>query len=140
MPRNTRNVWLEARIDGRANTLEGGPVSRDGGLSAVILQRQNGDISDYRFQVSTFTTGAGRIVTDARIETNGNRYGRPSLSLTTYRDKPGAVVTLDVPGLTSAAELSTSALLTFATPGARDAFLSLLSVWREAHKSAEVSA
>ena len=37
-----RNFWLDARIDGRATDLEGGPRAKDGGMSITILQRENG--------------------------------------------------------------------------------------------------
>ena len=44
MPRNVRNFWLEANIDGRDTTLEGGPISKDGGFRLTIYQRHNGDV------------------------------------------------------------------------------------------------
>jgi hypothetical protein len=40
-----RNFWLEADIDGRATSLEGGPRAKDGGLSATLKIRDGGGIS-----------------------------------------------------------------------------------------------
>ena len=44
MPRNVRNFWLDAEIDGRRTTLSGGPVSRDGGFRATFYMRDNGGV------------------------------------------------------------------------------------------------
>ena len=43
MPRNVRNFWIETDIDG-ANTMSGGPRSKDGGFSANIFIRSNGGV------------------------------------------------------------------------------------------------
>lgn len=45
MPRNVRNFWLEASIDGRDTDLAGGPQSKDGGFEAKVLIRADGDIA-----------------------------------------------------------------------------------------------
>lgn len=37
-----RNFWLTASIDGRKTLLEGGPVSKDGGMTIRVLQRDDG--------------------------------------------------------------------------------------------------
>jgi len=44
MPRNIRNFWLEASIDGRVTSLDGGPQAKDGGFTLAIFQRRNGSI------------------------------------------------------------------------------------------------
>jgi len=44
MPRNIRNFWLEASIDGQKTKLSGGPKSADGGFSLEIKQRDDGEI------------------------------------------------------------------------------------------------
>lgn len=46
MPRNVRNFWIDANIDGRASTLSGGPKSSGGGMRLSILQRERGSISE----------------------------------------------------------------------------------------------
>ena len=46
MPKNVRNFWLSARIDGRNSLLEGGPQSKDGGFSLAIFQRDGGDVRE----------------------------------------------------------------------------------------------
>ena len=45
MPRNVRNFWLVAGIDGRESTLEGGPIGKDGGMRVEILMREEGHVS-----------------------------------------------------------------------------------------------
>lgn len=45
MPRNVRNFWLDAQIDGRKETLSGGPVSKEGGLDVKIYMRDKGEVS-----------------------------------------------------------------------------------------------
>jgi hypothetical protein len=44
MPRVTRNFWIEANIDGRSSTLEGGPRGRRGEFSLVVYIRDNGSV------------------------------------------------------------------------------------------------
>lgn len=44
MPRNVRNWWIDARIDGRTSKLEGGPSSKEGGFTLNIKQRDDGVI------------------------------------------------------------------------------------------------
>jgi hypothetical protein len=42
MPRNTRNFWVDFDIDGRQTSLEGGPVSKTGGLNGTVYVRGPG--------------------------------------------------------------------------------------------------
>jgi hypothetical protein len=44
MPRNVRNWWIEARIDGRTTRIACGPQSKIGGIEIRILQRNAGNI------------------------------------------------------------------------------------------------
>jgi hypothetical protein len=44
MPRNVRNFWFEADVDGRDSVLAGGPVAKDGGFRCKILIRRNGEV------------------------------------------------------------------------------------------------
>jgi len=46
MPRNVRNFWIAANIDGRQSNLSGGPKSKDGGFSMSIQIRDDGDVLD----------------------------------------------------------------------------------------------
>ena len=46
MPRNVRNFWIDAQIDGRESRLTGGPSAKDGGMYVKILFRENGQISN----------------------------------------------------------------------------------------------
>ena len=43
MPRNVRNFWIRANIDGRAQALEGGPRSKAGGFDLTIRARIDGE-------------------------------------------------------------------------------------------------
>lgn len=45
MPQHVRNFWLDARIDGRSTRLSGGPRARDGGLSLILYQRNQGEVT-----------------------------------------------------------------------------------------------
>lgn len=51
MPRNTRNFWIELDIDGRTQTIAGGPISKDGGFDITIRVRENGSISDKKILI-----------------------------------------------------------------------------------------
>lgn len=44
MPRNVRNFWLEATIDGRQSVFTGGPQSKNGGFHLEVKQRSNGSV------------------------------------------------------------------------------------------------
>lgn len=45
MPRNVRNFWIDADIDGRKETLSGGPNNKTGGMRAKIYMRDKGSVS-----------------------------------------------------------------------------------------------
>lgn len=45
MPRNVRNFWIEAQIDGRASQIAAGPVKKDGGFDLEIMIRDKGWVS-----------------------------------------------------------------------------------------------
>lgn len=44
MPRNVRNFWINAVIDGRRSPLVGGPRAKDGGFDLEIKQRHAGQV------------------------------------------------------------------------------------------------
>lgn len=44
MPRNIRNFWIDAYIDGKATNLSGGPKNKDGGIVVTISMRDNGSV------------------------------------------------------------------------------------------------
>jgi hypothetical protein len=52
MPRNVRNFWLEADIDGRKETLTGGPKNRDGGISITLKVREKGEVSFDKLKIT----------------------------------------------------------------------------------------
>jgi len=43
-PRNVRNFWIHAQVDGRRSRVCGGPRRKDGGLSLTLYQRSGGTI------------------------------------------------------------------------------------------------
>lgn len=51
MPRNVRNFWLEAAIDGRGSSIATGPRRSDGGISVEVKMREEGYISAKRVTV-----------------------------------------------------------------------------------------
>jgi len=44
MPRNVRNFWIEAQIDGRPTKITGGPRAKGGGFVLNIYQRRRGKV------------------------------------------------------------------------------------------------
>lgn len=44
MPRNVRNFWLTARVDGRPTAVATGPRAKDGGMSVALQMRDKGEI------------------------------------------------------------------------------------------------
>jgi len=44
MPRNVRNFWIEAEVDGRKTPVKFGPRGEDGGFSLTIYIRNRGEI------------------------------------------------------------------------------------------------
>lgn len=66
-----RNFWVEANIDGRETTLEGGPRRKDGGLTVKVLQRDNG--SKVTAVKVNCWEGNGELFT--RVEINGQSVG-----------------------------------------------------------------
>ena len=45
MPRNVRNFWVDAEIDGRRTYLSGGPQRKDGGFTLSVKVRDRGGIA-----------------------------------------------------------------------------------------------
>lgn len=44
MPRNVRNFWIEAEIDGRKTPIKFGPQGEDGGFSLIVFMRIDGEL------------------------------------------------------------------------------------------------
>ncbi len=42
MPRNVRNFWIEAEVDGKATPVAFGPKNADGGFTLTVKMRDNG--------------------------------------------------------------------------------------------------
>lgn len=44
MPRNVRNFWIEAEVDGRKTPIAFGPGGKDGGFSLTVYMRNQGGV------------------------------------------------------------------------------------------------
>lgn len=60
MPRNVRNFWLDATIDGKQTKLSGGPQAKDGGFTLTIKIRDNGEVSQ-AMRISGFASETGEL-------------------------------------------------------------------------------
>lgn len=45
MPRNVRNFWIDATIDGRESRMSGGPRAKDGGMFVAMRMRNRGEVT-----------------------------------------------------------------------------------------------
>ena len=61
MPRNVRNVWIDATIDGRDTKLSGGPVSKDGGARINLYQRNDGNV-ETALTIHTIVRSDGKTI------------------------------------------------------------------------------
>lgn len=44
MPRNVRNFWVEAEVDGRKTPIKFGPQGKGGGFSLTVFMRNQGEV------------------------------------------------------------------------------------------------
>lgn len=44
MPRNVRNFWVEAEVDGRKTPIAFGPQGKDGGFRLTVYMRNQGEV------------------------------------------------------------------------------------------------
>lgn len=61
MPRNVRNFWITADVDGRPTKIVGGPVKKDGGFDMTIQYREEGTIAHKTVDVSGRCLGDGTL-------------------------------------------------------------------------------
>lgn len=61
MPRNVRNFWLDADIDGKATRLSGGPVNKEGGMTATLKIRDDGTVHK-ALTINAFAYPDGRLL------------------------------------------------------------------------------
>jgi len=62
-----RNWWIEADIDGRQTSLEGGPRNREGGFSLRIYQRDEGSIRNAGY-IRGMVNRDGMLVLEGSID------------------------------------------------------------------------
>jgi hypothetical protein len=87
MPRNVRNFWIDAKIDGQKSTLSGGPKNKEGGFSMVIKQRDNGTIIK-AFTVDGWVKKDGTLklaIGSAKARIDSRTQGNIVISLETTR-------------------------------------------------------
>jgi hypothetical protein len=91
MARNVRNVWVEADIDGRETTLEGGPVNRHGGMTMRVYIRDGGHIATaVRISAQAGPDGQITLYVTPSDEIKANVIGRGTgrgFTIVTNRDR-----------------------------------------------------
>ena len=65
MPRNVRNFWISADVDGRESVIAGGPRSKEGGFDLSIQQRDDGCVVGAAEILGRFING--RLVLRVRV-------------------------------------------------------------------------
>ena len=76
MPRNVRNFWFEAEVDGKKKKLASGPVNKDGGICIRLLVRNKGEVAEAGHIHGYVDSRTGMLRLD--LDTSGNETGRPS--------------------------------------------------------------
>ena len=84
MPRNVRNFWIYAKIDGRDTRLTGGPSAKNGGMSVEIFFRENGQISNRNIVIDCESVNNGK-------ENKMHIYFPPGSIYETFPDDSGIV-------------------------------------------------
>ena len=65
-----RNFYIEAYIDGRKESLKGGPKSKDGGFSLSVYQRKEGQLERI-IEITGFVNGDGILTTHVATQSKG---------------------------------------------------------------------
>ncbi len=84
MPRNVRNFWIEASVDGRKSDISTGPRSSGGGFSCTIYVREEGSISDKKLRIGGQCVNGKNILSVELVD--GSR--TKELQLEVNRDEP----------------------------------------------------
>ena len=63
MPRNVRNFWFEAGVDGKQEGIATGPRNRDGGLEIDFSQRDKGSVRDV-LRIRSYALSDGKLRTE----------------------------------------------------------------------------
>jgi len=71
MPRNVRNFWIEASVDGRRSDINTGPRKSDGGFSCTIYVREEGSISDKYLRIGGAHYNGKNILSVELVENGG---------------------------------------------------------------------
>lgn len=75
MPRNTRNFWIDADIDGRGSSVEGGPRNSQGGFQETVYMRGEGGTVETAVRITgeAFSDGELRLY----VTPGAGRCGEP---------------------------------------------------------------
>ena len=92
MPRNVRNFWIDADIDGRATRLAGGPVSKDGGIDVSIKMRSEGAVEE-AMRIEGWAGSDGRLY--LKVSVGAMLDGPPLYGYATEGDEQPEVVIPD---------------------------------------------
>lgn len=79
MPRNVRNFWIEADIDGRTSQFASGPVRKDGGFTLNVYQHDAGGVS-HPLTIRGYALANGAVVLTVE-DVRGREYGQPAQEL-----------------------------------------------------------
>lgn len=71
MPRNVRNFWIEASVDGRRSDINTGPRKSEGGFSCTIYVREEGSISDKYLRIGGQHVNGKNILSVELMENGG---------------------------------------------------------------------
>lgn len=85
MPRNTRNFWITADVDGRKGEIATGPRSKDGGFSLTVAMRSEGKITR-PLTITGEVRGGYLLVLTARYRQDGDRAETVLIEHQTLRD------------------------------------------------------
>jgi hypothetical protein len=61
-----RNFYVAADIDGRTTKLQGGPASKDGGMTVTLYQRRDGNIVE-AVELHCFVNSDGNLQTTITV-------------------------------------------------------------------------
>lgn len=74
-----RNFYVAGKIDGRASMIGAGPARKDGGMSATISVRHDGEIVNVA-RLAAFALADGRLVLEITTTREGMELYAPEFS------------------------------------------------------------
>lgn len=62
MPRNVRNFWIEAEVDGHKTPIKFGPTGKDGGFRLTVFMRNKGGVEEVVRMAGYVSSATGRLI------------------------------------------------------------------------------